>query len=244
MADRVRTLPACEVPHGRYSVVGQRQRRRRFHRRRPCRRRTCSPRPTPTCTTTRRNADRPHQPAKLARRERTPTWAGRAVDPFGTRSDAIRGAWSRSAAASTAVVAAEGEVDCTWPGRAHHGSHRSEGRGEGPRGDAESADQRGQRHCDDGAATGAVEGVRPVRRGGAVGGGLPRRQVETAVRAWVGTASPSTSRAAHIVGRAAGLSDAEIYLTTRPITEGSWDDAEQTILQTVDDLYTDDCVSD
>ena len=36
----------------------------------------------------------------------------------------------------------------------------------------------------------------------------------------------------------------EIYLTTRPVAEGSWSEADRAILQLVDDLYTDDCVSD
>ena len=47
-----------------------------------------------------------------------------------------------------------------------------------------------------------------------------------------------------LFGRAAGLSDNEIYLTTRPATEGPWSAADRVILELVDDLYTDDCVSD
>jgi len=47
-----------------------------------------------------------------------------------------------------------------------------------------------------------------------------------------------------LFGRDAGLSDDEIYLTTRPIEQGSWSPADAAILQLVDDLYADDCVTD
>jgi alkylhydroperoxidase family enzyme len=47
-----------------------------------------------------------------------------------------------------------------------------------------------------------------------------------------------------LFGRAAGLSDDEIWLVTRPLAEGSWAPADRAALQLVDDLYTDDCVSD
>jgi alkylhydroperoxidase family enzyme len=47
-----------------------------------------------------------------------------------------------------------------------------------------------------------------------------------------------------LFGRAAGLSDDEIWLVTRPLSEGSWTAADRAVLQLVDDLYTDDCVSD
>jgi len=47
-----------------------------------------------------------------------------------------------------------------------------------------------------------------------------------------------------LFGRDAGLTDSEIYATTRPLSEGSWSPADRAILQLVDDLYTDDCVSD
>jgi hypothetical protein len=45
-------------------------------------------------------------------------------------------------------------------------------------------------------------------------------------------------------GRDAGLTDSEIYATTRPLSEGGWSPADRAILQLVDDLYTDDCVTD
>lgn len=47
-----------------------------------------------------------------------------------------------------------------------------------------------------------------------------------------------------LFGRDAGLTDAEIYATTRPIEQGDWTDEEATLLQMVDDLHADDCVSD
>jgi len=47
-----------------------------------------------------------------------------------------------------------------------------------------------------------------------------------------------------LFGRAAGLSDDEIWLVTRPVSEGSWAPADRAVLELVDDLYTDDCVSD
>jgi 4-carboxymuconolactone decarboxylase len=47
-----------------------------------------------------------------------------------------------------------------------------------------------------------------------------------------------------LFGRAAGLSEEEIWFVTRPLSHGSWSPADKAILQLVDDLYTDDCVSD
>lgn len=46
-----------------------------------------------------------------------------------------------------------------------------------------------------------------------------------------------------LFGRDAGLSDSEIYLTTRPLSEGGWRGADLAVLQLADDLYTDDCIS-
>ncbi len=45
-------------------------------------------------------------------------------------------------------------------------------------------------------------------------------------------------------GRSVGLTDAEIYHITRPIPLGTWGPAEAALLQMVDDLYADDCVTD
>lgn len=47
-----------------------------------------------------------------------------------------------------------------------------------------------------------------------------------------------------LFGRSVGLTDAEIFLITRPIGLGSWTPVEAALLQMTDDLYTDDCVSD
>jgi alkylhydroperoxidase family enzyme len=47
-----------------------------------------------------------------------------------------------------------------------------------------------------------------------------------------------------LFGRSVGLTDAEIYAITRPIALGDWGPAERALLQMVDDLYADDCVSD
>lgn len=47
-----------------------------------------------------------------------------------------------------------------------------------------------------------------------------------------------------LFGRSVGLTDAEIYLITRPISQGAWTDVERALLQLTDDLYADDCVTD
>lgn len=47
-----------------------------------------------------------------------------------------------------------------------------------------------------------------------------------------------------LFGLDAGLTEAEIYWVTRPVSQHDWSGAERTVLQMVDDLYTDDCVSD
>ena len=47
-----------------------------------------------------------------------------------------------------------------------------------------------------------------------------------------------------LAGRAAGLTDGEIFLITRPISQGNWTALEAALLQMTDDLYIDDCVSD
>lgn len=47
-----------------------------------------------------------------------------------------------------------------------------------------------------------------------------------------------------LFGRSVGLTDAEIYFVTRPVSDGSWSAPDRVVLQLVDDLYADDCVSD
>ena len=77
------------------------------------------------------------------------------------------------------------------------------------------------------------------------GGELPRRQVEIAVLRMGWNCGAVYEFGQHtLFGRDAGLTDAEIFATTRPIVEGGWSPADAAILQLVDDLYTDDCVTD
>lgn len=77
------------------------------------------------------------------------------------------------------------------------------------------------------------------------GGELPRRQVEIAVLRMGWNCGAVYEFGQHtLFGRAAGLSDDEIWSTTRPIVEGSWSPPDAVILQLVDDLYADDCVTD
>lgn len=77
------------------------------------------------------------------------------------------------------------------------------------------------------------------------GGDLPRRQVEIAVLRMGWNCQSVYEFGQHtLFGRDAGLSDEEIYLTTRPIEQGAWAAADAAILQLVDDLYRDDCVGD
>jgi len=47
-----------------------------------------------------------------------------------------------------------------------------------------------------------------------------------------------------LFGRQAGLSEDEIYLLSRPISEGRWSAKEQSLIQMTDDIHADDCVSD
>jgi hypothetical protein len=47
-----------------------------------------------------------------------------------------------------------------------------------------------------------------------------------------------------LFGRSVGLTDAEIYYLTRPISQGGWGPKEAALIQMVDDLHADDCVSD
>jgi len=76
-------------------------------------------------------------------------------------------------------------------------------------------------------------------------GELPRRQVEIAVLRMGWNCEAVYEFGQHtLFGRDAGLSDEEVYFTTRPAGEGAWSDADRAILRIVDDLYTDDCVTD
>ncbi len=76
-------------------------------------------------------------------------------------------------------------------------------------------------------------------------GDLPRRQVEIAVLRMGWNCQAVYEFGQHtLFGRHAGLTDEEIYYTTRPVALGGWSPADAAILQLVDDLYADDCVSD
>src|SRR5918995_3009970 len=76
-------------------------------------------------------------------------------------------------------------------------------------------------------------------------GDLPRRQVELAVLRTGWNCQSVYEFGQHtLFGRAAGLGDDEIYLTTRPLTEGAWSAEDRVILQIADDICADDCISD
>lgn len=76
-------------------------------------------------------------------------------------------------------------------------------------------------------------------------GDLSRRNVEIAVLRMGWNCQSVYEFGQHtLMARAEGLTDEEIYFTTRPIAHGNWTPAEAAILQLVDDLYADDCVSD
>jgi alkylhydroperoxidase family enzyme len=47
-----------------------------------------------------------------------------------------------------------------------------------------------------------------------------------------------------LIGRRVGLTPDEVYLVTRPLTEGGWGPVERVVLQMTDDLAADDCVSE
>jgi 4-carboxymuconolactone decarboxylase len=46
------------------------------------------------------------------------------------------------------------------------------------------------------------------------------------------------------IARSSGMSDHEIFLTTRPLTEGNWAPQDLAVLKMTDDLFIDDCVTD
>ena len=76
-------------------------------------------------------------------------------------------------------------------------------------------------------------------------GGLSRRNVELAVLRMGWNCQAVYEFGQHtLFGRSVGLTDAEIYLITRPLSQGTWTDVERALLQMTDDLYADDCVSD
>ena len=75
--------------------------------------------------------------------------------------------------------------------------------------------------------------------------GMTRRDIELTVLRMGWNCQSEYEFGQHtLFGREAGLTDDEIYLVTRPIRHGDWSPAEAALLQVVDDLYSDDCVSD
>jgi 4-carboxymuconolactone decarboxylase len=46
------------------------------------------------------------------------------------------------------------------------------------------------------------------------------------------------------IAREAGISDDEVFMTTRPLSEGAWAPRDLAVLEMTDDLYTDDCLTD
>jgi len=76
-------------------------------------------------------------------------------------------------------------------------------------------------------------------------GDLTRRDVEIAVlRTCWNCGSEYTFGQHGLVALVDGVNEAELYNATRPIAEGNWTPAEAAVLQLVDDLCADDCVSD
>ena len=76
-------------------------------------------------------------------------------------------------------------------------------------------------------------------------GDLSRRDVEIAVLRMGWNCQSVYEFGQHtLIAQAEGMTDEDIYLVTRPIPEGNWTPAEAALLQVVDDLYSDDCVSD
>jgi alkylhydroperoxidase family enzyme len=76
-------------------------------------------------------------------------------------------------------------------------------------------------------------------------GGLSRRNVELAVLRMGWNCQAVYEFGQHtLFGRAAGLTEAEIYAVTRPLSQHPWSEEERTVLQAVDELYADDCIGD
>jgi alkylhydroperoxidase family enzyme len=76
-------------------------------------------------------------------------------------------------------------------------------------------------------------------------GGLSRRNVELAVLRMGWNCQAVYEFGQHtLFGLDAGLTDEEIYFVTRPLDQHGWSDEERAVLQAVDELYADDCISD
>ncbi len=76
-------------------------------------------------------------------------------------------------------------------------------------------------------------------------GGLSRRNVELAVLRMGWNCQARYEFGQHTMfGLAHGITQPEISAVTRPLSEHPWSDEDRILLQMVDDLHADDCVSD
>ncbi|MFN0091212.1 MAG: carboxymuconolactone decarboxylase family protein [Acidimicrobiales bacterium] len=74
---------------------------------------------------------------------------------------------------------------------------------------------------------------------------IPRRQQEIAILRMGWNCQAVYEFGQHtLFGRDVGLTDDEIYYTTRPIGQGGWAPDDAAVLQMVDDIHADDCVTD
>jgi alkylhydroperoxidase family enzyme len=90
-----------------------------------------------------------------------------------------------------------------------------------------------------------ARGINQLAQAVMLEGDVPRRQLEIAVLRMGWNCRAEYEFGQHtLFARETGLTDAEISATTRPISDGAWSDADRAVLRLVDDLYTDDCLSD
>lgn len=76
-------------------------------------------------------------------------------------------------------------------------------------------------------------------------GGLPRRIVELAVLRMGWNCQAIYEFGQHtLFGYSVGMTPTQVYDVTRPISLGTWSAPEAAVIQLVDDMWADDCVSD
>ena len=74
---------------------------------------------------------------------------------------------------------------------------------------------------------------------------VPRRQRELVILRMGWNCQARYEFGQHtLMARANGVEDAEIAAVTRPLSSHPWSDEDRALLQMVDDLHADDCVSD
>jgi len=74
---------------------------------------------------------------------------------------------------------------------------------------------------------------------------VPRRQRELVILRMGWNCQARYEFGQHtLMARDNGVSEAEIHAVTRPLVSHAWGREDRVLLQMVDDLYTDDCVSD